>query len=38
VQQIHQAKIRMLPIDLLDAFCPTHFVGYLNNLMSDLGI
>jgi hypothetical protein len=38
VQQIHQAKIRMLPLDLLDAFCPTHFVGYLNNLMSDPGI
>ena len=31
------SKIRMLPLDLLDAFCPTHFVGYLNDLMSDLG-
>jgi hypothetical protein len=28
----------MLPLDLLDAFCLTHVVGYLNNLMSDLGI
>ncbi len=38
VQQIHQAEIQMLPLDLLDAFCLTHVVGYLNNLMSDLGI
>ena len=38
VQRIHQAKIRMLPLDLHDAFLPTHFVGYLNDLMSDLGI
>ena len=38
VQQIHQAKIRTLLLDLLDAFWPTHFVGYLNDLMSDLGI
>jgi hypothetical protein len=28
----------MLPLDLHDAFLPTHFVGYLNDLMSDLGI
>jgi hypothetical protein len=31
------SKIRMLPLDLLDAFLPTHFVDYLNNLMSVLG-
>jgi hypothetical protein len=28
----------MLPHDLLDAFCPKHFVGYVNDLMSVLGI
>ena len=33
------SKIRMLLLDLLDAFCTTHFfVGYLDNLMSVLGI
>ncbi len=36
VQQIHQAKICMLLLDLLDAFSPTYSVGYLNNLMSVL--
>jgi hypothetical protein len=28
----------MLPLELLDAILATHYVGYLNNLMSNLGI
>jgi hypothetical protein len=38
VQQIPQAEIHSLLLDLLDPFRPTHFVGYLDNLMSVLGI
>jgi hypothetical protein len=37
-QQIRCAEIQMLLLDLLNPLWPTHFVGYLDNLMAICGI